>query len=85
MGDVGSERYEPALLPPSPTTELLDYSVVSTSYQNDLMSKVSTVQHGTNEILYVTMSKHVPAMSQCTRQTHKGTLWGLGLDLGAAI
>ena len=26
MGDVGSARYEPALLPPCPTTRILNYS-----------------------------------------------------------
>ena len=26
MGDVGSARYEPALLPPCPTTRVLSYS-----------------------------------------------------------
>ena len=26
MGDVGSARYEPALLPPCPTTRVLNYS-----------------------------------------------------------
>ena len=26
MGDVGSARYEPALLPPCPTTKVLSYS-----------------------------------------------------------
>ena len=26
MGDVGSERYEPALLPPCPTIRVLSYS-----------------------------------------------------------
>ena len=26
MGDVGSARYEPALLPPRPTTRVLSYS-----------------------------------------------------------
>ena len=26
MGDVGSARYEPALLPPSPTIRVLSYS-----------------------------------------------------------
>ena len=37
MGDVGSARYEPALLPPCPTIRVLSYSTVT--------SKFSEIQH----------------------------------------
>ena len=37
MGDVGSARYEPALLPPCPTIRVLSYS--------NYASKFSEIQH----------------------------------------
>ena len=34
MGDVGSARYEPALLPPSPTIRVLSYSNCQRSFHS---------------------------------------------------
>ena len=45
MGDVGSARYEPALLPPCPTIRVLSYSNCHlTSFLRDIVKKFSTLK-----------------------------------------